>query len=107
MDKEGIQWKVDDFHPTARLRALHKEKAINAKDAARIEAFINRYIVEESLVKDLNHIEMMSGKRKQEKQMKNQQKDRMSCNDFDWYEMLDDGTLEKQRVAILTTISYH
>ena len=72
LDKEGIQWKADDFHPTARLRALHKEKAINVKDAASMEAFSNRCTVEESLVKDLNHIEMMSGKRKQEKQMKNQ-----------------------------------
>ena len=59
-DKEGIQRK-------ARLSALHKEKAINVNDAASIEALSNRYIVEESLVKDLNHIEMMSGKRKQEK----------------------------------------
>ena len=66
-DKEGIQRKADDFQPRARLSALHKEKAINVNDAASIEALSNRYIVEESLVKDLNHIEMMSGKRKQEK----------------------------------------
>lgn len=81
LDKEGIQREADDFHPRTRLRALHKEKAINVNDAASIEAFSNRYIVEESLVKDylahLNHIEMMSGKRKQEKQTKNQQEDRM------------------------------
>ena len=80
-------------------------------EAASIEAFSNRYIVEESLVKDylahLNHIEMMSGKRKQEKQTKNQQEDRMSCDDFDWYKMLDDGTLEKQRVAILNKYIDH
>ena len=42
LDKESIQWKADYFHPTARLRALHKEKAINVKDAANIEAFSNR-----------------------------------------------------------------
>ena len=104
MDKEGIQRKADDFHPRACLKALHKEKAINVNDAASIEAFSNRYyIVEESLVKDylahLNHVEMMSGKQKQEKQMKNRQEDRMSCEEFDWYKMLDNGTLEKQRVA--------
>ena len=52
-------------------------------------------------------MEMMSGKWKQEKQTKNQQ-DRMSCNDFDWYKMLDDGELiEKQRVAILTKYIDH
>ena len=94
--------------PTARLRALHKEKAINVKDAASIEAFSNRYIVEESLVNDLNRIEMMSGgSGNREKQMKNQQKHRISCNDFDWYKMLDDGTLEKQRVAILNKYIDH
>ena len=67
MDKEGIQRKADDFHPRARLRTLHKEKAISVNDAASIEVFSNRYIVEESLVEDLNHIEMMSGKWKQQK----------------------------------------
>ena len=48
----------------------------------------------------------MSGKRKQEKQTKNQQEDRMSCDDFDWYKMLDDGTLEKQRVARRVTSQF-
>ena len=111
LDKEGIQREADDCHPRARLRALHKEKAINENDAASIEAFSNIYIIEGSLVKDylahLKHIEMMSGKRKQEKQTKNQQEDRMLCDDFDWYKMLDDRTLEKQRVAILNKYIDH
>ena len=50
---------------------------------------------------------MMSEKRKHEKQTKKQQEDEMSCDDFDWYKMLDDGTLEKQRVAILDKYIYH
>ena len=29
LDKEGIQKEADDFHPKARLKALHKEKAIH------------------------------------------------------------------------------
>ena len=74
LDKEGTQREADDFHPRARLRALHKQKAIIVNDAASIEAFSNIYIIEESLVKDylahLKHIEMMSGKWKQEKQTK-------------------------------------
>ena len=84
---------------------MHKQKAIIVNDAASIEAFSNIYIIEESLVRDylahLKHMEMMSGKRKQKKQTKNQQEDRIPYDDFDWYKILDDGTLEKQRVAIL------
>ena len=111
LDKEGTQREADDFHPRARLRALHKQKAIIVNDAASIEAFSNIYIIEGSLVKyypaHLKHIEMMSGKRKQEKQTKNQQEDRMSCDDFDWYKMLDDGTLKKQRVALVNKYTDH
>ena len=111
LDKEGIQREADDFHPRARLRALHKQKAIIVNNAASIEAFSNIYIIEESLVRDyldhLKHIEMMSGKRKQEKQTKNQQEARRPCDDFDWYKMLADGTLEKQHVAILNKYIDH
>ena len=111
MDKEGTRREADDFHPRARLRALHKQQAIIVNDPASIEAFSNIFIIEESLVKDylahLKHIEMMSGKRKQEKQTKNQQEDRIPCDDFDWYKMLDDGTLNIQRVAILNKYTDH
>ena len=111
MDKEGTQREADDFHPRACLRALHKEKAIIVNDAASIEAFSNIYIIEGSLVKDylahLKYIEMMSEKQKQEKQTKNQQEDRIPCDDFDWYKMLDDGTLKKQCVAILNKYTDH
>ena len=111
MDKEGTQREADDFHPRVCLRALHKEKAIIVNDAASIEAFSNIYIIEGSLVKDylahLKYIEMMSGKQKQEKQTKNQQEDRIPCDDFEWYKMLDDGTLKKQRVAILNKYTDH
>ena len=50
---------------------------------------------------------MMSGKQKQEKQTKNQQEDRIPCDDFEWYKMLDDGTLKKQHVAILNKYTDH
>ena len=50
---------------------------------------------------------MMSVKREQEKQTKNQQEDRIPCDDFDWYKMLDDATLKKQRVAILNKYIDH
>ena len=90
---------------------MHKQKAIIVNDAASIEAFSNIYIIEESLVKDylahLKHIEMISVKREQEKQTKNQQEDRIPCDDFDWYKMLDDATLKKQRVAILNKYIDH
>ncbi|CAB4020533.1 RNA-directed DNA polymerase from transposon X-element, partial [Paramuricea clavata] len=48
--ENGNRREVDDFHPRARLRALHKEKAINVEDALSVKAFCNKYIVEENLV---------------------------------------------------------
>ena len=111
MGKEGTQREADDFHPRARLRVLHKQRAIIVNDAASIEAYSNIYIIEECLVKEylahLKHIEMMSGNRKQEKQTKNQQEDRIQCDDFKRYKMLDDGTLKKQRVAITNKCTDH
>ncbi len=105
LKENGDKREVDDFHPRACLRALHKEKAIDINSTTRIQAFSNRYIVEVNLVKDyiahLNHLEMMSEKRKVEKQTKNAQENRKSCEDFDWQKMLEDGTLKKQRVTIL------
>ncbi len=72
LKENGDKREVDDFHPRACPMALHKEKAIDINNTTRIQAFSNRYIVEENLVKDyiahLNHLEMMSDKRKVEKQ---------------------------------------
>ena len=48
---------------------------------------------------------MGSGNRKSKQ--KNQQEDRIPCDDFDWYKMLDDGALKKQRVAILNKYTDH
>ena len=53
--------EVDDYHARARMKSISR-------------IFCNRYIVEESLVKKylehLNHLEMMSDKRKMEKKKK-------------------------------------
>ncbi|CAB3986840.1 RNA-directed DNA polymerase from transposon X-element [Paramuricea clavata] len=103
--ENGNRREVDDFHPRARLRALHKEKAINVEDALSVKAFCNKYIVEENLVKSylehLNHLEMMNDKRKTETRDKNLQENNMSCEDFDWQKMFNEGTLAKQHVCIL------
>lgn len=66
--------EVDDFHPRACLKQAHKNKEINIENTASIQTFCNKYIVEESIVKTylehLNHLEMMSEKRKTEKKNK-------------------------------------
>ncbi|EDO30504.1 predicted protein [Nematostella vectensis] len=96
---------------------MRKKQDVNDKPAIELDAVASaanqgieedaegkKYIVEESLVKDflthLNHLEMMRNGHMKSKRKK-QQEDRMSFDDFDWNKMLDDGTLEKQRVAIL------
>ena len=52
----------------------------------------NRYVVEESLAKKyqehLNHLEIMSEKRKMEKKNKNLKENTVSYEEFDWMEML-------------------
>ena len=66
---------VDDYHRRAHLNQVHKNKEISIKDSTSVQTFCSRYIVEESLVKNylehLNHLEMMSNKRKTEKKTKN------------------------------------
>ena len=75
------------IHPTARLRAFYKEKAINVEDALRVQAFCIQYIVEENLVKSylvhLQHLEMMNEKRKTETRGRNLKENSMSYEDFD------------------------
>ena len=65
--------EVDDYR--ARSKRVHKKNEINIEDSARVQTFCNRDIVEKSLVKKylehLNHLEMMSEKRKMEKKNKN------------------------------------
>ncbi|CAH3131899.1 unnamed protein product, partial [Pocillopora meandrina] len=79
---DGKRREVDDYHPRARLKQAHKKNEINIKDSASVQTFSNRYIVEESLVRKylahLNHLEMMSGKRKMEKKNKNLKENTMS-----------------------------
>ena len=83
---DGKRREVDDYHPRARLKQVHKKNEINIEDSASVQTFCNRHIVEESLVKKylehLNHLEMMSDKRKMEK--KN-----------------NSGTLARQQVCVL------
>ncbi|RMX56689.1 hypothetical protein pdam_00024551 [Pocillopora damicornis] len=103
--EDGKRRGVDDYHPRARLKQAHKKNEINIEDSASVQTFSNRYIVEESLVRKylahLNHLEMMSGKRKMEKKNKNLKENTMSYEEFDWMEMLNSGTLAKQRVCLL------
>ena len=65
--------EVDGYR--ARSKRVHKKNEINIEDSASVQTFCNRYIVDESLVRKylehLNHLEMMSGKRKMEKKNKN------------------------------------
>ena len=61
--------EVDDYHPGARSQRVYKKNEINIiEDNASVQTFCNRYIAEENLVKKylehLNHLEMMSEKRK-------------------------------------------
>ena len=103
--ENGKRREVDDYHPKARSKQVHKKNDINIEDSARVETFCNRYIVEESLVKKylehLNRLEMISEKRKMEKKNKNLKENTMSYQEFDWMEMLNSGTLAKQPVCVL------
>ena len=96
---------TDDYHPRTRSKQVHKKNEINIEDSASVETFCNRHIVEESLVKKylehLNHLEMMSEKRKMEKKNNNLKENTMSYEEFDWMEMLNSGTLAKQHVCVL------
>ena len=50
------------------------------------ESLVRKYLAH------LNHLEMMSGKRKMEKKNKNLKENTMSYEEFDWMEMLNSGT---------------
>ena len=68
---DGKRREVDDCHPRARSQRVHKKNEISIiEDNASVQTFCNRYIVEESLVKKylehLNHLEIMSEKRKKQ-----------------------------------------
>ena len=96
---------MDDCHARARSKRAHKKNEINIEDSASVQTFCKRYIVEESLVKKylehLNYLEMMRDKREMEKKNKNLKENTMSYEEFDWMEMLNSGTLAKQRVCVL------
>ena len=102
---DGKRREVDDYHPRARSKQVHKKNEINIEDSASVQTFCNRCIVEESLVKKylehLNHLEMMSEKRKMEKKNKNLKENTISYDEFDWIEMLNIWTLAKQSVCVL------
>ena len=101
----GTRREVDDYQPRTRSKQVHKKNEINIEDSASVQTFCNRHIVEESLVKKyvehLNHLEMMSEKRKMEKKNNNLKENTMPYEEFDWMEMLNSGTLAKQRVCVL------
>ena len=63
-------------------------------------------MVSEKLYRNtLNHLEVMSDKRKMEKKNKNLKKNTMSYEKFDCMEMLNSGTLAKQRVCVLDAVN--
>ena len=78
--------EVDDY--SARSKRVHKKNEINMEDSLSVQTFCNRDIVEKSLVKKylehLNHLEMMSEKRKMEKKNKNLKENTMPYEEFDW-----------------------
>ena len=106
---DGKRREVDDYHPWARSKQVHKKNEINIENNASVQTFCNRYIVEESLVKryleHLNHWETMSDKRKMGNKNKNLRENTMSYEEFDWMEMLNNGTLAKQRACVLENTS--
>ena len=94
------------FNPEhAFKRALYKEKTTDVEEASSVHVFCIKYIVEENLVKSylkhLKHLEMMNKKRKTETRERNLQENSMSYEDFDSQKMVNEGTLEKQRVCVL------
>ena len=93
--------EVDDYR--ARSKRVHKKNEINIEDSASVQTFCNSYIVEKSLVKKylehLNHLEIMSEKRKMEKKKKNLKENTMSSEESNWMEILNSGKLAKQRVC--------
>ena len=50
---DGKRREVDDYHPRARLKQVHKKNEINIEDSASVQTFCNRYIVKKSLVKKI------------------------------------------------------
>ena len=96
--------EVDDYR--ARSKRVHKKNEINSEDSASVQTFCNRVIVEKSLVKKylehLNHLEMMSEKRKNGKEKQEFEREHsLSYEEFDCTEMLNSGKLAKQRVCAL------
>ena len=99
---DGKRREVDDYHPGARSKQVHKNNEVNIEDNASVQTFCNRYIVEESLAKKylehLNHLEMMSDKRKMGNKNKNLRENTMSYEEFVW---MNSGTLAKQCVCVV------
>ena len=102
---------MDDYHPRARLKQVHKKNEINIiEDSASVQTFCNRYVVEESLVKKyqehLNHLEMMSENWEKWKRKTRMWK-RTQClmRNFTGWKCCNSGTLAKQRVCVVDNVS--
>jgi ATP adenylyltransferase/5',5'''-P-1,P-4-tetraphosphate phosphorylase II len=100
-----MEREPDDYHPRAQLKKLHKESRISSDDSDAVKRFSQSYVVDENEVLNylhhLQHLVLMSEKRKLEKQAKNARENEMTCDEFDWLKMLKDGTLSKQRLDVL------
>ena len=49
--ENGKRREVDDYHPRALSKQVHKKNEINIEDSASVQTFCDRYIVKESVVK--------------------------------------------------------
>lgn len=82
------------------------QKQISQEDIESVQCFSKKiHCWRKELVKEyldhLDHLDMMNEKRKTERKKKNLQENSMTCEKFDRKQMLKDGTLQKQRVAVL------
>ena len=96
-------WKQRGGHNFLSLRKGrgHEKWAVKRGRVMQIYARDQKESLVRKYLAHLNHLEMMSGKRKMEKKNKNLKENTMSYEEFDWMEMLNSGTLAKQHVCVL------
>ena len=96
-EAEKVCRPVDEFAPRAVLRQLFSENKIGIKDHTAIEQFSDKYCVEEKHVESyLQHLEEQRTAaliRSREKQLNKQQQKSKSYVDYNWNQLVCDGTL--------------
>ena len=105
VNSEGTEREPDNYHPRAQLKKLRNENKILPDDSDAVKCFSQSYVVDKNEVVEylhhLQHLVLMGEKRKLEKQAKNARENHMTCDEFDCFKMLKDGSLSKQRVDVL------